>query len=90
LTGVIYTTHSPHLVEPEHIHRVLTVERASDSDESPTRIRNVLRDASSTHRETLSPIYTKMGVDFWRQTVIQRTNNVLLEEPSGYFYMKAF
>ena len=31
-----------------------------------------------------------MGVDFWRQTVIDKKHNVLLEEPSGYFYIKAF
>lgn len=90
LDGLIYTTHSPHLVEPNQLHRILTVERATDSDESPTIVKSVLRDASSCSSETLSPIYTRMGVDFWRQTVIQRTNNVLLEEPSGFFYMRAF
>jgi predicted ATPase len=90
LDGLIYTTHSPHLVEPNQLHRILTVERATDSDESPSIIKSVLRDASSCSSETLSPIYTRMGVDFWRQTVIQRTNNVLLEEPSGFFYLRAF
>lgn len=90
LAGLIYSTHSPHLIEPTRLHRILTVERANDSDESPSIIRNVLRDASSCSSDTLSPIYTKMGVDFWRQTVIERTNNVLLEEPSGFFYLRAF
>lgn len=90
LAGLIYTTHSPHLVEPNQLHRILTVERATDSDESPSIIRNILRDASSCSGETLSPIYTRMGVDFWRQTVIQRNNNIILEEPSGFFYFRAF
>lgn len=90
LDGLIYTTHSPHLVEPNQLHRILTVERATDSDESPSIIKSVLRNASSCSGETLSPIYTRMGVDFWRQTVIQRSNNVLLEEPSGFFYLRAF
>lgn len=90
LVGVLYTTHSPHLIEPKRFHRIITVERATDNDESPTIIKNVLRDASSCASETLSPIYTKMGVDFWRQTVIDRSGNVLLEEPSSYFYIKAF
>ncbi len=90
MVGLMYTTHSPHLIEPKKFHRIITVERATDSDESPSIIRNVLRDASSCASETLSPIYTKMGVDFWRQTVIDREGNVLLEEPSSYFYIKAF
>jgi predicted ATPase len=90
LDGLIYTTHSPHLVEPNQLHRILTVERATDSDESPSIIRSILKEASSCSGETLSPIYTRMGVDFWRQTVIQRKNNVLLEEPSGFFYLRAF
>lgn len=90
LVGVLYTTHSPHLIEPKRFHRIITVERATGNDESPSIIRSMLRDASSCASETLSPIYTKMGVDFWRQTVIDRTGNVILEEPSCYFYMKAF
>jgi predicted ATPase len=90
LIGLIYSTHSPHLIEPDRLHRILTVERASDSDESPSIVRSVLKDASSLSGETLSPIYTRMGVDFWRQTVIERSRNVLLEEPSALFYMKAF
>ena len=90
LVGVLYTTHSPHLIEPKRLHRIITVERTTSNDESPTLIKNVLRDASSCATETLSPIYTKMGVDFWRQTIIDKESNVLLEEPSSYFYIKAF
>ena len=87
---VAYTTHSPHLVEIDRLYRILTVERASDGSESPSLVKNALSNASSAGRETLSPIYAKMGVDFWRQTVIDKKHNVLLEEPSGYFYIKAF
>jgi energy-coupling factor transporter ATP-binding protein EcfA2 len=90
MCGVMYTTHSPHLVEIEKLYRILTVERAGDNAESPSVVMNALANASSAGRETLSPIYSKMGVDFWRQTVIDRRHNVLLEEPSGYFYIKAF
>jgi predicted ATP-dependent endonuclease of OLD family len=90
MCGVMYTTHSPHLVEIEKLYRILTVERAGDNAESPSVVMNALANASSAGRETLSPIYSKMGVDFWRQTVIDKKHNVLLEEPSGYFYIKAF
>lgn len=86
--GIIYSTHSPHLIEYSKLYRVYAVQR-SDDEEGPTKVIDAhqLGTASS---DTLSPILTAMGADFSSQNVIKNKNNVLLEEMSGYYYIKAF
>lgn len=88
-TLVIYTTHSPHLIEYDKLYRVHAVQRADGDEDSPSIVIDAhkLGTASS---DTLSPVLTAMGADFTQQEVIKRTNNVLLEEMSGYYYFKAF
>jgi predicted ATP-binding protein involved in virulence len=88
-TLVIYTTHSPHLIEYDKLYRVHAVQRADGDEDSPSVVIDAhqLGTASS---DTLSPVLTAMGADFTQQEVIKRTNNVLLEEMSGYYYFKAF
>jgi len=36
---IVYSTHSPHMLEYEKLYRVLAVQRAGDIDESPTEIK---------------------------------------------------
>jgi len=86
---IAYSTHSPHLIEYEHLHRILAVQRTGDDEDSPTTILDAHRlGAAST--DTLSPILTAMGTDLASQQAIQKRHNVLLEEVSGYYYMSAF
>jgi hypothetical protein len=87
--GVIYSTHSPHLISYSGIHRILAVERDPDTTGHPTRVigSHALGAASI---DTLSPILTAMGVALSRQSTIQRENNVILEELSAYYYLRAF
>lgn len=86
---VIYSTHSPQMVEHSKLYRVRAVQRDGDLDESPTTIIDAhqLGTASS---DTLSPILTAMGADLSQHQVIRKTNNVLLEEMSGFYYLTAF
>jgi predicted ATPase len=86
---VIYTTHSPHLLEYSKLYRVHAIQRNSELDDSPSVIigAHKLGTASS---DTLSPILSAMGANLSSQQVIQRKNNVLLEEMSGYYYLSAF
>lgn len=87
---VIYSTHSPDLVRTDRLGRVLAVQRVDQEDESsPTVIIGAHR-LSSASMDTLSAVYRAMGIDFSRQQVIQKTNNILLEELSALYYMKAF
>jgi ABC-type cobalamin/Fe3+-siderophores transport system ATPase subunit len=87
--GVIYSTHSPHLISENSIHRILAVERDPEDPIHPTRvIGSHALGAAST--DTLSPILSTMGVALSRQTAIKQKNNVILEELSSYYYLKAF
>ncbi len=87
---IIFTTHSPYLLNVDKVYRVLAVERAdTEDDKSETRV-IPFQELGSASVDTLLPLYTNMGVDASHQTVIKKDNNVILEEISAYFYLKAF
>jgi len=86
---VVYSTHSPQMIEYEKLYRVHAVQRDDDNEDSPSKIISAhqLGTASS---DTLSPILAAMGVDLSNQNVVRRSNNVILEEMSGYYYLTSF
>lgn len=87
---IIYTTHSPHLIDPNKIYRLLAVQRANvDDDYSETLIfdAKTLNQAST---DTLSPIYSLMGTRLNDQQFIQSKNNIIVEDISTYYYYSAF
>ncbi len=86
---IVYSTHSPDLIEYEHLHRIHAVQRTDDEDDSVTVILDAHR-LGAASSDTLSPILAAMGADLSRQTTIQKCNNVLLEEVSGFYYLSAF
>ena len=86
---VVYSTHSPHLMNEQSFHRILAVERDPDQMEHPTRVIGA-HALGAASRDTLSPIFTMMGVSLSRQTSIRQHNNVILEEVSSHYYFKAF
>lgn len=87
---IIYTTHSPYLIDSKKIRRLLAVQRAGeDDDRSDTQVFDAHK-LGQTSSDTLSPIYTAMGIDFSNQQVIKKSNNVLLEEISAHYYLLAF
>jgi energy-coupling factor transporter ATP-binding protein EcfA2 len=86
---IMYSTHSPHMVEYDKLFRVLAVQREGDEDDTPTVVMHAHR-LGSASRDTLSPILTAMGADFSQQGVIKKRNNVILEEISGFYYLKSF
>ncbi|MFM0000201.1 AAA family ATPase [Paraburkholderia dipogonis] len=86
---IVYSTHSPHLIEYEHLHRIHAVQRVGDDEDSPTTILDA-HQLGAASSDTLSPILTAMGADLASQQTIQRRNNVLLEEVSGFYYLTAF
>ena len=84
---IIYCTHSPHLVDARKLYRILAVQRANEDDETSETIIldiNSLHDASN---DTLSPIYSLMGVKLNEQQFIHHTNNVVIEDPITYYYL---
>ncbi len=86
---IMYSTHSPHMIEYDKLYRVLAVQRAGDEEDTPTTVIHAHR-LGGASRDTLSPILTAMGADLSQQEVIRKKNNVILEEMSGFYYLKAF
>lgn len=87
---VIYTTHSPHLVDISRMHRILAVQRAIETDEdSETKIFDV-HSLSRASADTLSPVYSLMGAHISDQQILQKKSNVIVEDTSAYYFMTAF
>ncbi|MES2511908.1 MAG: AAA family ATPase [Pseudomonadota bacterium] len=86
---IVYSTHSPQMIEYEKLYRIRAVQRDGTQEDSPT----VMIDGhhlGAASSDTLSPILAAMGSDMSHQTVIKKSRNVLLEEISGFYYLKAF
>ena len=88
-TSVVYTTHSPHMIEYAKLFRVHAVQRDGEQEDSPTVVVDAHR-LGTASTDTLSPVLSAMGTDLSHQQVIKKTNNVLLEEMSGFYYLTAF
>jgi predicted ATP-dependent endonuclease of OLD family len=86
---VVYSTHSPQMLEYAKLYRVHAVQRDDLADDSPTSIVDAHR-LGTASTDTLSPVLMAMGTDLSHQQVIRKTNNVLLEEMSGYYYLTSF
>jgi hypothetical protein len=86
---IVYSTHSQDMLDFEKPFRIRAVQRDGDQEDSPTRIFEAEHLAAASS-DTLSPILSAMGARLWRQQVIPRRANVLLEEISAFYYLKAF
>ena len=87
---VVYTTHSPYLIEAKTLYRLLAVQRSKeDDDNSETQVFGA-HELEAASEDTLLPVYTLIGVGMQHQRVIKAKNNVILEEPSAFYYLKAF
>jgi ABC-type ATPase involved in cell division len=87
--GVIYSTHSPHLIRHDRLNRVIAVERDPALPGHPTKLMGA-HALGGANIDTLSPVYVAMGVSLARQTAVKEKNNVILEELSAQYYLKAF
>ena len=87
---IVYTTHSPYLIKPETLYRLLAVQRENENDEnSATKILDI-NNVGQASTDTMFPVYTIIGADLSHQQVVKSKDNVLLEEPSAYHYLSAF
>jgi hypothetical protein len=79
---IIYSTHSPFLIDGEHLHRVRTV---TEDESGHSRI-----DAEtwSSDRETIFPLQAAAGYAMVRG-LFQHKDNVLVEGMSDYYYLHA-
>lgn len=78
---VLYTTHSPFLIDPQRIDRVRTVQ---DLDSEGT---TVSPDVFRTDSDTVFPLQTALGYEL-AQTLFVGPHSLLVEGPSDYIYLQ--
>lgn len=78
---VVYTTHSPFMVEAGHLERVRVVE-----DKGRAAGGVVSADVLSTDPDTLFPLQAALGYDI-AQTLFMGADNLLVEGTSDYTYL---
>lgn len=81
---VIYTTHSPFLVETDRIDRVRVVE-----DRGPDEGTVVSSDVLTVGDDTLFPLQAALGYDIAQHLFVGDTN-LLVEGPSDYLFLDIF
>jgi predicted ATP-dependent endonuclease of OLD family len=86
---IIYTTHSPHLIDVNKLYRILAVQRAIEDDMKSETVVYSARCLMSATADTLSPIYSTMGARLSQQEIIKSYNNVIVRDLATYYFMKA-
>ena len=83
---IIYTTHSPHLVEINKLHRVLAVQRDDlDSLRSSSKILDPLQLATASP-DTLTPLQSILGNPMGGEGFSSKCFNLIVND-TGSFYM---
>jgi predicted ATP-dependent endonuclease of OLD family len=79
---VVYTTHSPFMIQPGHLERVRLVE-----DVGPEKGSTVSSNVLSRDRDTLFPLQGALGYDLVQHLFVAE-NNLVVEGTSDYAYLK--
>ncbi len=86
---VIYTTHSPHLVEINKLHRVLAVQRDDlDNMRSTTRILDPLR-LSAASPDTLTPLQSILGNPMAGEGFSAGRVNLVVNDTGSFYILNA-
>jgi hypothetical protein len=85
---IIYTTHSPHLINISKLYRLLAVQRLLKDDQKSGTVIFDARSLNEASIDTLSPIYTLMGTKFNDNQLIKKKNNLIVEDTITYYYLK--
>ncbi len=86
---IIYSTHSPHLIDVNNLYRVIAVQRALEDDMNSETIVLNARSLKTATADTLSPVYAMMGARLNQQDVIKSYNNVVVKDLATYYFLKA-
>ncbi len=82
---VIFTTHSPYLIDPNKLERVRLVKK--DTETNYSKIENNINKGGDY--ETLTPIITAIGLDIVKGLSFAKKSNIVLEGISDYYYVQA-
>lgn len=80
---IIYSTHSPYLIDSNHLNRVRLIEREKEGTK-------VLKLHAKADKETLTPILTAIGDDLSQGIRVDKKNSFVVEGISDYYYIQAF
>lgn len=88
---VIYSTHSPFLIDLQYLNRLLIVERLplSGNGGSHTQV-NTPQKVASSNTDALLPLYSKLGIDITQLSFIIKSKTILVEELSAFYYLQGF
>ncbi|MCX6272168.1 MAG: ATP-binding protein [Bacteroidetes bacterium] len=81
---VIYSTHSPFMVQPDHLERARIVEEKDREAGS-----KITEDVLTTDPDTLFPLQGALGYDLVQHLFINK-NNLVLEGTSDFIYLTIF
>ncbi|MFC2113375.1 AAA family ATPase [Bacteroidota bacterium] len=84
---IIYSTHSPHLININKLYRLLAVQRAVEDDMKSETVIFDPRSLNEASTDTLSPIYTLMGTKLSDHQFVKKKNNVIVEDTPTYYYL---
>ena len=83
--SIIFSTHSPYLIDVDRLDRVRLVIRKPNTSEG-TKIQ---KSHAGADVDTLTPIVTAIGLDMSKQFANAGRQNVVLEGISDYYYFQA-
>ncbi len=85
---IIYSTHSPHLIDVNKLYRVLAVQRAVEDDMNSESLVYNTRSLRSATADTLSPVYAMMGARLSQQEIIKAYNNVVVKDLATFYFLR--
>jgi predicted ATP-dependent endonuclease of OLD family len=81
---VVFSTHSPYLIDPDRFDRLRLIIKDQDSG---TVIQGKVH--AGADRETMTPIVTAIGLSISHEFSVAGRKNVLVEGITDYFYLQA-
>lgn len=85
---IIYCTHSPHLIKPEKLHRILAVQRSDENDDKSETLLFEPEMLSEVSADTLTPLYSLMGVRLSNQQFVKE-HNIIVQDVISYCYLNS-
>lgn len=84
---IIYSTHSPYLIDTSKLHRLRLVVNTKDFG---TTIEKITSNKIGNQKDALKPIIDALGLEIASPFSMARKNNVILEGISDFHYFQAF
>jgi predicted ATP-dependent endonuclease of OLD family len=84
---IIYSTHSPHLINLNKLYRLLAVQRAVEDDMRSETVIFSPKSLNDASTDTLSPIYTLMGTKMSDHQFVKKKNNIIVEDTPTYYIL---